>query len=140
SAPDQASCHVIYLLKTDDGKQFEAALTVHNRGTEPVEAWQLEFAWPGGQSVVAAQAAAWEQKGRTMVVRPQEASETIAPGASRNLALSGTYSGINALPADFTLAGKSCQTTVAGATTTVVTVSEENGKRKKGDGDDDEDD
>jgi serine/threonine-protein kinase len=109
--PDPAACRVTYQQQTGAASSFSAVLTVQNDGAEPVSPWQVEFAWPGDQTLLGAQGVDARQQGRDVVLR----GDRLDPGGMAEINLSGSYGQINALPSQFSLAGSSCETVILGS-------------------------
>jgi eukaryotic-like serine/threonine-protein kinase len=115
--PTQAGqpCRVTYDQQTGTGNRFSAVVTVHNDGPQPVKPWQVEFAWPGDQTVLDARGAQASQQGRQVVLRPEAGGEQLGAGSAVAFSLNGEYGRANALPDRFTLAGSSCETVIMGS-------------------------
>jgi serine/threonine-protein kinase len=109
------SCRVEYRTHRDSGAAFTADVTVTNTAAEPVDDWRLEFELAGDQRVTATTSAAWEQSGRTVVVRSTGADRRLDPGASARLTLAGAYRTANPLPLAFGLNDDPCEAVVVGA-------------------------
>jgi hypothetical protein len=113
-ARGETVCQVTYALSRDDGRSFDANVTLHNTGRSPVAPWELRFALPGDQNLVAAQSVSWQQEGQAVTVKP-DSPAPLAAGAEHTFALSGQYDQVNAMPAGFTVGGVICAATVVGA-------------------------
>ncbi|MEH0821548.1 MULTISPECIES: serine/threonine-protein kinase [unclassified Micromonospora] len=107
-----APCEVEYALRSDSGKDFAAQLTLTNRGTRELRDWTMSFAFPGQQTVTAGPTVL--QDGRTVRVTPAAGRESLAPGASEKIALSGRYTGGNPLPLEFKIGENACGVRVSG--------------------------
>jgi serine/threonine-protein kinase len=108
---------VRFAVRRDSGSTFDAAVTVTNTGTEPLTDWRLQFAFAGGQRIVADQAGAAGavvgQADHAVTVGPADA-RPLAPGASAHLLVRGRYAGANPLPRRFTVDGRACTASVTG--------------------------
>ncbi|SDY79679.1 serine/threonine protein kinase [Micromonospora pattaloongensis] len=113
AAQPSVPCRVRYALRKDSGSGFEAAVTVTNTGRAPMTDWQLDFDFPGTQTVTGSDQAQWEQRERTVTLRPT-AGDPLAANGSVTLALAGAYRGSNPLPVEFDLDGRACAVEVAG--------------------------
>ncbi|MEV0429438.1 serine/threonine-protein kinase [Micromonospora sp. NPDC050495] len=123
--PEPTPCAVDYVLRRDTGKDFTADLTLTNTGKRELRGWTMSFTFPGKQTVTKAQPAV-RQQGRTVLLQPPAADAALAPGASKKVSLSGTYTGVNQLPVEFKVGDETCGVQVAGvagsAPTTVPAV------------------
>ncbi|MGN9802190.1 serine/threonine-protein kinase [Micromonospora sp. L32] len=106
-------CEVEYALRSDSGKDFAAQLTLTNTGTRELRDWTMSFAFPGQQTLTAPGPTV-RQEGRTVRVGPAAGRESLAPGASEKIALSGRYAGGNPLPLEFKLGENACGVRVSG--------------------------
>jgi serine/threonine-protein kinase len=121
-------------LSAADGTQnsFSAVVTVRNDGLTAVSPWQVEFAWPGDQTLLAAQGVEAQQQGRAVVLR----GDRLDPGGRAEVFLTGSYDQFNALPSQFALAGSACETVILGSPPVepivqVVNPTPAHGKHKK---------
>ncbi|MEU7613330.1 serine/threonine-protein kinase [Micromonospora sp. NPDC049204] len=112
--PAKVPCEVAYALRTDSGTDFAADLTLTNTGDRELRDWAMSFSFPGQQTVTKSEPAPAYQQGSTVVVRPAEQRNTLAPGAAEKLTLTGTYSGANPLPVEFRLGEVACGVRVSG--------------------------
>ncbi|MGK5444597.1 serine/threonine-protein kinase [Micromonospora sp. URMC 105] len=106
-------CEVEYALRSDSGKDFAAQLTLTNRGTRELRDWTMSFAFPGQQTVTTAGPTV-RQEGKMVRVTPATGRESLAPGASEKIALSGRYTGGNPLPLEFKIGENACGVRVSG--------------------------
>jgi serine/threonine-protein kinase len=112
AGPDPTPCRVTYAQQPGTGNTFSAVVTVHNDGVKPVAPWQVEFSWPGDQTLLGAQGARASQQGRQVTLRPKSGEEKLGPGAAVEFGVNGRYDQANALPSRFTLAGSACETVI----------------------------
>ncbi|MEV0808277.1 serine/threonine-protein kinase [Micromonospora sp. NPDC050200] len=106
-------CEVEYALRSDSGKEFVAQLTLTNTGARELRGWTMSFAFPGQQTVTTAGPTV-RQEGRTVRVTPAAGRESLVPGASEKIALSGRYTGGNPLPLTFKVGEDACGVRVSG--------------------------
>ncbi|MBM7491063.1 serine/threonine-protein kinase [Micromonospora luteifusca] len=112
--PTAAPCEVAYALRADSGTDFAAELTLTNTGDRELRDWAMSFTFPGQQTVTKAEPAPVHQQGSTVLIRPTAQRNTLAPGATEKLTLTGTYSGANPLPVEFRLGESTCGVRVSG--------------------------
>ncbi|MET8039889.1 serine/threonine-protein kinase [Micromonospora sp. NPDC005215] len=121
--PPKVPCEVAYALRTDSGTDFAADLTLTNTGDQELRDWAMSFSFPGQQTVTKAESAPVYQQGSTVVIRPAEQRNTLAPGAAEKLTLTGTYSGANPLPVEFRLGEVACGVRVSGVAGTAPSIA-----------------
>ncbi|MFY1673422.1 protein kinase domain-containing protein [Plantactinospora sp. WMMB334] len=117
-----APCRVDYVLRADNGRSFQADLTITNLGARAVPDWTLRFEFPGEQVLTRdVQAPTGQpspesgQQGRGVLIRPAEGAEATLPaGSAVQLTLTGNHPGSNPLPVDFTLGDTACAVRVSG--------------------------
>lgn len=107
-ASPPTTCRVTYQQQPSTTKSFAATVTVHNDGVTPVSPWQVQFAWPGDQTLLVAQGVQAHQQGRDVLLH----GDRLDPGAEVKVGLTGSYGQLNALPSHFSLAGVDCATTI----------------------------
>ncbi|MEU4472188.1 serine/threonine-protein kinase [Micromonospora sp. NPDC023888] len=112
--PAKVPCEVAYALRADSGTDFAADLTLTNTGDQELRDWAMSFSFPGQQTVTKSEPAPVYQQGSTVVIRPADQRNTLAPGAAEKLTLSGTYNGANPLPVEFRLGDVACGVRVSG--------------------------
>ncbi|MFD2765539.1 serine/threonine-protein kinase [Micromonospora eburnea] len=108
-----APCAVDYVLRRDSGKDFTADLTLTNTGGRELRDWTMSFTFPGRQTVTTAQPAV-RQQGRTVLLHVPATDAVLAPGASKKIALTGSYTGGNPLPVEFKIGDSRCGVQVSG--------------------------
>lgn len=118
--PEPTPCAVDYVLRRDTGKDFTADLTLTNTGGRELRDWTMSFTFPGRQTVTKAQPAV-HQQGRTVLLQPPATDAALAPGASKKVSLTGSYTGANPLPVEFKLGDSTCGVQVAGVAGSVPT-------------------
>ncbi|GAB3953829.1 cellulase family glycosylhydrolase [Streptomyces sparsus] len=105
--PATGSCEVSYRL-TDWGSGFNADVTVRNTGDTDVRGWQLDFAFPGDQTLTSSWNAKVSQQGSQLRATHEPWTETIPAGGTVSFGLSGSSAGGNGTPATFRLNGTTC--------------------------------
>ncbi|MFJ5032634.1 glycoside hydrolase family 48 protein [Streptomyces sp. NPDC088560] len=110
-------CSVDYTTN-DWGSGFTAALTITNRGTDPIDGWTLSYAYSGDQKLTNGWNGTWSQSGETVSVQSASYNAAIAAGAAVTTGAQFTYSGTNTAPTSFSVNGTTC----AGAHQPPVTV------------------
>ncbi|MEU1684600.1 serine/threonine-protein kinase [Micromonospora sp. NPDC005707] len=120
--PEPTPCAVDYVLRRDSGKDFTADLTLTNTGTRELGDWTMSFTFPGRQTVSAAQPAV-RQQGKTVLVKAAATDAALAPGASKKVSLTGSYTGGNPLPVEFKVDGSTCGVQVSGVAGSVPTTA-----------------
>ncbi|MDQ1295288.1 MAG: hypothetical protein QG608_3173, partial [Actinomycetota bacterium] len=107
--PADSTCAVHVADTNDWGNGYVGSLGITNTGTEPVEGWRLEFAFPRPwQSFGSGWSATWTAEG--VHVTAADPNTTIAPGSTVSVGYVGNYAGPNILPRVFTLNGTVCTT------------------------------
>ncbi|MFJ8648576.1 cellulase family glycosylhydrolase [Streptomyces sp. NPDC093546] len=105
--PAAGTCAVSYRL-SDWGSGFNADVTIRNTGTREIKGWQLDFAFPGGQTLNSAWNAKAVQQGAQVRATPEQWTATIPAGGSVSFGINGSSTGGNGVPAAFTLNGAAC--------------------------------
>jgi serine/threonine-protein kinase len=119
AAQQPTRCRVRYQVRRDTGVTFDVSLAVTVVGGQALDAWSLEFAFPGNQRLTSLTdpAAQLAQDGRRVSVRPAGRVELL-PGRALEVFLHGTYEQVNPLPTEFTLDGRGCRVMVLGSAVT----------------------
>ncbi|MGW0562275.1 cellulase family glycosylhydrolase [Streptomyces sp. NPDC003016] len=107
SGPSTGKCAVTYRL-SDWGSVFNADVTVRNTGTQEIKGWQLDFAFPGSQTLNSAWNAKVVQQGTQLRATNESWTETIPAGGAVSFGLNGSSTGANGIPAAFSLNGVTC--------------------------------
>ncbi|GAA3456480.1 cellulose binding domain-containing protein [Dactylosporangium matsuzakiense] len=111
SSPSAAGgCRVGYALN-DWGGGFTATVTVTNPGPAPITGWTLKWTFAGNQAIGNAWNATVTQSGQAVTAAAMAYNSTIPAGGNAQFGFQGTYSGANAVPAQFTLDGVACART-----------------------------
>jgi len=89
---------------------FQTNLTITNTGTSALNGWTLTWTFPDGQTISGLWNAAVNQSGANVSVSSNASwNSTIAPGASmNNVGFTGTWSGANGVPTNFSVNGAAC--------------------------------
>ncbi|MGW7053650.1 cellulase family glycosylhydrolase [Streptomyces sp. NPDC054887] len=105
--PAAGNCTVSYRLD-DWGSGFNANVTLRNTGAQDIKGWQLDFAFPGGQTLNSAWNAKVVQQDDRIRATPETWTATIPANGTVSFGLSGSSTGGNGVPAAFTLNGAAC--------------------------------
>ncbi|GAA4604001.1 cellulose-binding domain-containing protein [Actinoallomurus liliacearum] len=100
-------CAVTYTVNQWTGG-FTAQVTVTNNAA-PVTSWTLTWTFAGDQKVTSVWNAQVTQSGQAVTARDSGYNGALATGASTSFGFQGTFSGQNAVPADFAVNGASCE-------------------------------
>jgi Flp pilus assembly protein TadG len=116
-----AMCDVNYniLNDWDNGngtRKFQASVTVKNLGT-PISGWNLNWAFPGDQTITAVYSALGSQSGQSVTITNQSYNADIPP--DRTFEFQATYTGTNNKPSGFNLNGMPCTGGAAQPTPTI---------------------
>ncbi|MFI5910959.1 cellulose binding domain-containing protein [Dactylosporangium sp. NPDC051541] len=107
SAPAGGACKVGY-TPNDWGSGFTATVTVTNTGTAPITGWTLKWTFAGNQTVSNAWNATVTQSGTALTATNASYNATIPAGGNTQFGFQASYTGTNAVPAQFTLNGAAC--------------------------------
>ena len=89
---------VTYQVGSDWGSGFTATVTVTNRGTAAVSAWQVAWTWAGNQKVTNAWNGTVTQSGTAVTAAPVGWNSALPVGGSASFGFQGTYTGTNSAP------------------------------------------
>jgi mannan endo-1,4-beta-mannosidase len=106
----KGGCTVGYRVDGDWGSGFLGSIEITNLG-DPVESWELGFAFPAGQSVAHGWNGSWSRTGDRVTVSDAGWNGRLGTGESAVIGFIGFiggYSGANPAPQDFTLNGAAC--------------------------------
>ncbi|HEU4347365.1 MAG TPA: protein kinase [Actinoplanes sp.] len=109
--PASGKCVVSYAVLSDDGKRFEATVTVANRDHRAIKNWKLWFIMQGDQIVKPAGTLNLDQEDRTVTI---SSTSSLSAQKAATLRVSGRYTRSNAAPMVFQLGGQTCETYVSG--------------------------
>ncbi|TDP97774.1 glycoside hydrolase family 48 protein [Labedaea rhizosphaerae] len=87
-----------YHVDNDWGNGFTATITVQNKGTTAISAWEVKWTWGGNQQVTNSWNAGLVQNGTGVDVHNLGYNGSIAPGQSTTFGIQATYSGSNPAP------------------------------------------
>ncbi|MFD3654628.1 cellulase family glycosylhydrolase [Streptomyces sp. NPDC058620] len=107
AGPATGKCAVTYRL-SDWGHQFNADVTIRNTGTEAIKGWRLDFAFPGSQTLTSSWNAKVVQDGKQLRATNESWTETIPAGGTVSFGMSGSSTGSNGIPAEFSLNSTLC--------------------------------
>ncbi|MFV0127295.1 cellulase family glycosylhydrolase [Streptomyces sp. HMX112] len=105
--PATGSCAVDYRLQ-DWGGSFNADVTIRNTSAADIRGWQLDFAFPGGQTLTHAWNAKVVQQGARLRATHEPWTGTVPAGGSVSFGMTGSSTGPNGTPASFVLNGTPC--------------------------------
>ncbi|TPQ15677.1 PHB depolymerase family esterase [Streptomyces sporangiiformans] len=88
-----------------------ASVTITNTGTTSVNAWQLGFTLPSGQSITNGWGATYSPASGAVTATNAAYNGTIAPNASVTIGYQASHTGTTAAPGGFALNGKACTVT-----------------------------
>jgi cellulase/cellobiase CelA1 len=83
-------------------------VTVTNAGTAPITGWTLKWTFAGNQTVSNAWNATVTQSGTALTATNVSYNATIPAGGNTQFGFQASYTGTNAVPAQFTLNGTAC--------------------------------
>jgi endoglucanase len=107
-----AACEVQYdvLGNRSDGN-FNAQMRITNTGSQPIDDWQLVWAYIGDQSIVSATSVGASQVGATVTLKPSTAKVVLKPGKTVPINIIASRGKLaNPEPATFFLNGTACVT------------------------------
>jgi hypothetical protein len=107
NGPPPGGCFVKYTV-TQFGSSFQANLNIINGSSTTINGWKLVFTFPGNQQVSSAINSTFTQVGNQVTITNASYNGTIASNGIVNVGFSGTFSGSNPSPTDFTLNGVLC--------------------------------
>ncbi len=109
ATPGAGACRVDYTVVSDWGNGFQVDLTIHNNTGSTIDGWTLAWSFAGNQQITQLWNADWSQSGVTVTARNVSWNSTIASGGSvSDIGFTGSYSGANVAPTNFTLNGVAC--------------------------------
>jgi Cellulose binding domain len=90
-------CSVSYRVSGQWNTGFTAALTITNRGS-PITSWNLQYAYPGNQSLSQGWSGHWAQRGSSVTVTSESWNDSLAADGSVQIGANFGYSGTNTAP------------------------------------------
>jgi sugar lactone lactonase YvrE len=112
AATTQASgpgCHVAYTVTGQWNDGFEAAITIKNTGSTPINGWSLDWTWAANQQITESWNSADKQKGHNATLTNLGWNKSIAAGATlTGMGFNASYSGTNTAPTAFSVNGTLC--------------------------------
>jgi beta-glucosidase len=85
--PGPGGCTADFSITSTWQGGFQAAVTITNRGSTPINGWTVSWTWPGGQTVSNVWNGVYTQSGAAVTVRNATYNGTVAPGASVSFGL-----------------------------------------------------
>ncbi|MEV4556307.1 glycoside hydrolase family 6 protein [Kitasatospora sp. NPDC049285] len=104
-----AACSIAYRANSWTGG-FTADVTVKNTGSAAISGWTVGWTYPGDQKITSGWNAKVTQNGAAVTAADLGYNGPLAPGASTNFGVQGTFSANNTAPNTFTLNGTACTT------------------------------
>ena len=102
-----STCAVNYDIESQWSTGFSVDITITNNGPA-VSSWDLAWTFGGNQQVTDLWSGVLTQTGENVSVANESYNGSIASGGSTALGFNGSYSGTDAVPAQFTLNGQVC--------------------------------
>src|SRR5688572_3620356 len=107
-----AGCRVDYAVTNQWSGGFQASVTLTNVG-DPLNGWTLRFSFPDtGQKLTQGWSATWAQSGTAVTAANASWNGSVATGGTVSLGFTGTFTGANPSPAQFTINNTACTGTV----------------------------
>jgi endoglucanase len=117
SAQAAAGCRVAYSVPSPWPGGFQANVDVTNLG-DPINGWQLTWAFPSGQAVTQVWNATINPRSGTVTATNVSHNAAIATNGTVSFGFLGSWSGSNTAPTSFTLNGTVCTGSLGSPTTT----------------------
>src|SRR5215472_14017531 len=92
AAAASADCVVRYVVSSQWGTGFTAALTITNTGG-PITGWTLRYTYAGDQQLAQGWSGNWSQQGAAVSVTSESWNGTLAAGGSAQIGANFSYSG-----------------------------------------------
>jgi beta-xylosidase len=115
AAEAAAGCRVTYTVTNQWQGGFGADVTITNLG-DPLDGWQLSWAYTAGQTVTQLWNGSVTQSGGQVTVTNAAFNGSVATGASVAFGFNGAWTSSNPAPATFTLNGVACTGSTAPTT------------------------
>jgi endoglucanase len=100
-------CEVDYAVQSEWAGGFTAEVSVTNRG-EPLDGWELAWAFPSGQRITQAWNATVASAGEQVAVTDAGYNARITTDSAVSFGFNGSWTGSNTDPTEFTLNGVVC--------------------------------
>lgn len=107
SASAASGCQATYTITSQWNTGFGASVSVTNLGA-PITAWTVTWTFPGNQQVTQLWNGTVSQSGEAVTVTNASYNGSVATNAALSFGFNGSYSGTNAMPAQFALNGTAC--------------------------------
>ncbi|HET9519204.1 MAG TPA: cellulose binding domain-containing protein, partial [Actinoplanes sp.] len=88
---------------------FQAEVQITNRSTRALDNWQVQWAFPDGQTVTALWNGAVTQSGANVTVRNMAWNGAVPAGGTVSFGYIGSFGTKNGAPTPFTLNGMICR-------------------------------
>jgi hypothetical protein len=106
------NCKATYTITGQTGTDagtFTATVTVTNTGNRPLDGWTLRFRYLHGQVITETRNGVAAQNNSNVPITNAAANATIAPGQTRVIGITATWTNHNAKPTTFTLNTTGCR-------------------------------
>jgi len=115
NASAAGGCSVSYVIQSQWNVGFTTSITITNLGSA-ITSWNLAWTFGGNQQITQIWNASDTVSGEFVTATNLSYNGSIATNGTTNFGFNGSYSGTNAVPAQFTLNGTVCNGTVTGST------------------------
>jgi len=102
------SCTVDYSVTSQWDTGFGASVTIKNAGSDPINGWNLGWAYVDGQKITQLWNGTYTQTGATVSVRNLNWNANIPAAGSVNFGFNGSKGSANRAPTDFSVNGTAC--------------------------------
>jgi cellulose 1,4-beta-cellobiosidase len=92
------ACSAAYSVASSWQGGFQGQVTVTNTGSATLNGWQLNWTFPGNQTITNLWNGGYTQSGANVAITNASYDGTIAPGTSATVGFTATYSGGNTAP------------------------------------------
>jgi cellulose 1,4-beta-cellobiosidase len=117
-----SGCSVSYTITNQWSTGFGTNITITNLGSA-ITSWTLAWTFGGNQQVTQLWNGTYTQTGENVSVASESYNGALATNGNTSLGFNGTYSGTDAVPAQFTLNGAVCTGSVSGSPTSTPTTN-----------------
>ncbi len=103
-----ASCAVIYRITDEWSGGFSSAVTLINTSDAPIQGWELEWAFPNGQTPVEVWDGVATTRGDSVTIRNTADNAVVAPAGTTVVRFTGPAGSRNEQPHEFRVNGRTC--------------------------------
>jgi hypothetical protein len=113
AAPAAGTCKAIYEIETSwptsTGRAFLGDVQIVNSSPNLLQTWSFTWTFPNDQKIYQSWGADFNQNGKAITANSEPNEGRINPnGGTFHMGFLATFSGVNAVPGNFTLNGTSC--------------------------------